>query len=179
MNDSCSRTSGKDAQINGNGKMKQDPDNEELPSDGTVSNNERKSRLTKFTQEELSAIYHKWNKRYRHDGLTDNRKHFIDRISEVSVQIKNLVLVCKSQASCQDYSNSYMPTEQINNFISKIVIFLMMNEYEIANFVTIVDSIDLLVLGANKHDIGGVLKLSLKCLFYAAYYTKVKFGDDD
>ena len=102
MHDSGSRTSRKDVQINGNGKMKQDPDDEELPSDGTVSNNERKSRLTKFTQEELSAIYHKWNKRYRHDGLTDNRKHFIDRISVISTQIESLILVCKSQATCSD-----------------------------------------------------------------------------
>ena len=55
----------------------------------------------------------------------------------------------------------------------------MMNEYEIANFVTIVDSIDLLVLGADKNNIEAVLSLALRCMFHAAYYTKVKFGDDD
>ena len=103
MNNSRSEKSGIDAQINGKANMKQDPDDEELlPSDGTVSNNDRKLRLTKFTQEELSSIYHKWNRRYRHDGLTDYRKHFIDRISVVSTQIESLNLACKSQATCSD-----------------------------------------------------------------------------
>ncbi len=183
MDEPNTKKGGNAPQADQNRKIKQDPDESEPPklnhSERAVSNNEPQSRLAKFTQAELSSIYHKWNRRYRLDGLSDNRKHFIDRISVVSVQIKNLILVCKSQASCQDYSSAYQPTEEINNFITKIAIFLMMNEYEIANFVTIVDSIDLLVLGANKHDIGGVLKLALKCLFYAAYYTKVKFGDDD
>ena len=55
----------------------------------------------------------------------------------------------------------------------------MMNEFEIANFVTILDSINLQNLGNNSHHNSGMLKLALKCIFYAAYYTKIKYGDDD
>ena len=55
----------------------------------------------------------------------------------------------------------------------------MMNEFEIANFITVLDSINLLDLGPDINDSEGVLKLASQCIFYAAYYAKVKFGDED
>ena len=63
----------------------------------TPTNNGEAPVITeRFTQKELAAIYLKWNKRYRRNGLSASRKHFISRISTTSKQIKNLITVYES-----------------------------------------------------------------------------------
>ena len=53
---------------------------------------------------------------------------------------------------------------------------LMLNEFEIANFVAVVDSVELVKDVVDKEL---VFKQAMQSLFFAAYYSKIKFGCQD